>query len=78
VSFFYWVICYFIHSFLEQNQRVFVYEDNEWMIKGRYETALGDADDDVMWTHEDGQELLRFLIVSILLQFSLPENNSVI
>jgi len=47
-------------------------------LRVRYETALGDADDDVMWTHEDGQELLRFLIVSILLQFSLPENNSVI
>ena len=49
---------------------MFVYEDNEWMIKGCYETAVDD-DDDVVWSHEDGRELLRFLIVSILLQLYL-------
>jgi len=56
------------HLFLDQNQRVFVYEDNEWTVKGRYETALED-DEDAIWTYENGGDLLRFLIVSNLLFF---------
>jgi len=37
-------------------------------MKGRYQTALED-DDDAVWTYEDGQDILRFLIVSISQNF---------
>lgn len=50
---------------LDNNQRVFVYEDDVWTVKGRYETALED-DDDAVWTYENGQDILRFFIVSNL------------
>jgi hypothetical protein len=48
--------------FLEQNQRVFVYEDNLWAVKGRFEAALAD-DDDVEWSTLQNQFRLRLLIV---------------
>ena len=48
--------------FSEQNQRVFVYEDNLWTIKGRYEAAMDD-DDDVKWSIFQDQFRLRLLIV---------------
>jgi hypothetical protein len=35
-----------------------------WTIKGRYERALED-DEDATWTYENGQDILRFMIVSI-------------
>jgi len=34
-----------------------------WTIKGRYEHAL-ENDDDVSWTYDNGQDVLRFLLVS--------------
>ena len=39
-----------------------------WTVKGRYEHALenDDDDDDVSWTYENGQDVLRFLLVSFL------------
>ena len=48
--------------FLEQNQRVFVYEDNLWAVKGRFKAALAD-DDDVEWSTLQNQFCLRLLIV---------------
>ena len=33
--------------FLEQNQRVFVYEDNLWAVKGRYDAAVADNEDGI-------------------------------
>ena len=48
--------------FLEQNQRVFVYEDNLWVVKGHFEAALAD-DDDVEWSTSQNQFCLRLLIV---------------
>lgn len=36
-----------------------------WTIKGRYELAL-ESDDDVSWSFENGQDVLRFLLVSLL------------
>jgi hypothetical protein len=35
-----------------------------WTVKGRYDHALED-DDDVSWTYENGNDVLRFLLVSI-------------
>ena len=48
---------------LDKNQQVFLYEDDAWTIKGRYETALED-NEDAAWECENEQDLLRFLIVS--------------
>jgi hypothetical protein len=48
--------------FLEQNQRVFVYEDNLWAVKGHFEAALAD-DDEIMWPVFQDQFCLRLLIV---------------
>ena len=36
-----------------------------WTVKGRYEYAI-ENDDDVSWTFENGQNVLRFLLVSFL------------
>ena len=47
---------------LEQNQRVFVYEDNFWAVKGHYDTAIVD-DDEVEWSVVQDQYHLRLLIV---------------
>ena len=49
--------------FLDENRRVFLYEDSVWNIKGRYETAMED-DEPALWVHEDGVDLLRILVVS--------------
>jgi len=48
--------------FLEKNQRVFVYEDNLWAVKGRFEAAIAD-DDEVEWSILQDQFRLRLLIV---------------
>ena len=47
---------------LEQNQRVFVYEDKLWTVKGRYDTALAE-NDEVEWSVEKDKFLLRLLVV---------------
>ena len=49
----------------DSNQRIFVYEDDVWAVKGRFETALED-DEDAEWSFLDGQDILRVLIVCIL------------
>ena len=43
--------------FSELNQHIFVYDDDEWMIKGRYQTAFED-NEDITWTYENGQDIL--------------------
>ena len=48
---------------LELNSRIFIYEDNTWAVKGRYQDALED-NDDVMWTFDGGYDELYLLIVS--------------
>jgi len=52
----------FLNMFLEKNQRVFVYEDNLWAVKGRFEAAIAD-DDEVEWSILQDQFRLRLLIV---------------
>ena len=61
---------HFILFCLELNQRIFVYDDDEWMIKGRYETAVED-NEDLTWTYENGQDLVRILIVKFYFNFEL-------
>jgi hypothetical protein len=51
------------NTLLECNSRIFIYEDDTWAIKGRYEDALED-NDDVTWTFDDGHDKLYLLIVS--------------
>ena len=53
---------------LELNSRVFVYEDDTWAVKGRYENALED-NDDAMWMFDKGFDVLHLLIVSKLYFF---------
>jgi hypothetical protein len=60
---YYW---FFILFFLDENRRVFLYENCAWNIKGRYETAMED-DDYAAWTNEGGEHLLQILFVSIIL-----------
>jgi hypothetical protein len=45
---------------LEQNQRVFVYEDNLWAVKGHYEAAVVD-NDEVEWSVLQDQYRLRLI-----------------
>lgn len=53
------------YTLLELNQRIYVYEDDTWAAKGRYETALED-NDDAMWTFDESLNLdvLYVLVVS--------------
>jgi hypothetical protein len=53
------------NTLLELNSRIFVYEDDTWAIKGRYEDALED-NDDVTWIFDSGQDKLHLLVVSNL------------
>ena len=57
--------CRFLYDLLDFNRRVFIYEDDMWAIKGRFETALED-NESVLWTYDNGQDILRLLIVSMI------------
>jgi hypothetical protein len=59
---------------LDENQRVFLYENSVWNVKGRYETAMED-DDDALWTYHDGEDILQILVVSIFLGNLIPVCN---
>jgi hypothetical protein len=70
----FFIIWFILLIFLvDDNRRVFVYEDDMWTVKGRYEHAI-ENDDDVSWTYENGHDVLRFLLVSfpwyVCLKFS--------
>ena len=51
------------NTLLELNSWIFIYEDDTWAVKGRYQDALED-NDDVMWTFDGGYDKLYLLIVS--------------
>jgi len=53
-------------TFIDDKHRVFVYEDEMWTIKGQYETALED-NGEATWTYENGQDIMRFLVVSVFM-----------
>lgn len=48
--------------FLEQNQRVFVHEDNLWAVKGHYDAAVADNEEVELSVLPD-QHHLKLLIV---------------
>ena len=50
--------------FLERNQRIFVYEDDLWAVKGWYTTAV-ENDDNADWKVLDDQFCLKLLIVGV-------------
>jgi hypothetical protein len=49
---------------LDQNQCVFVYEDDMWAIKGPYQVAILE-DEEVEWVVQDHGFVLQLLVVSI-------------
>jgi hypothetical protein len=51
--------------FVDENHCVFLYENSVWNIKGWYETAMED-DDNMIWMHDNGQDVLCILVVSVL------------
>ena len=56
----------FSHIFLGENCCIFLHENSVWNIKGHYETAIKD-DEDAMWTCNNGEDILRILVISLLL-----------
>ena len=56
----------YFYIFLGENRHIFLHENSVWNIKGRYETAIED-DEDAMWTCNNGEDILRILVVSLLL-----------
>ena len=53
------------HLYLGNNQRVYTWEDDEWMVKGRYELAIRN-DEEVIWSKVDGDHITQILIVGLL------------
>ncbi len=56
------------HLYLGNNQRVYTWEDDEWMVKGQYELAIHN-DEEVIWSKVDGDHITRILIVHRSLKF---------
>lgn len=54
------------HRYLGNNQKVYTFEDNDWMVKGRYEFAIRN-DEEVIWSKVDGDHVARILIVSLII-----------
>lgn len=52
--------------FLENNPRIFFYEKDAWVVKGRYNQAVED-NNEVVWDFVEGQDVLTVLIVSAFL-----------
>jgi hypothetical protein len=40
-------------------------EEGNWSIKGRYEDAVEDEEDEVVWSFENGQPFICILAVSV-------------
>jgi hypothetical protein len=52
-----------IYKFSGHNRRVYVYEEGEWSIKGRFQAALED-NDEISWEKEKGEYTLFIAVVS--------------
>ena len=48
--------------------RVYVMEEGNWCIKGKYEDVVVDEDEEVEWTMLNGEHTLIMRIVSFYLQ----------
>lgn len=53
-------------SLVDKNKRVFVYEEGNWSVKGRFDTAL-QVDDPILWDNEAGEYSLIVALVRICL-----------
>ena len=53
----------FDYNFLEYNKRVFVYEEGDWSVKGRFKAALED-NDPIFWEQVNGEYSLFVALVS--------------
>ncbi|KAF8332958.1 hypothetical protein F5887DRAFT_893932 [Amanita rubescens] len=51
-----------------KNKRVFVYEEGNWSVKGRFDMAL-EIDDPVTWANEAGEYCLFVALVNFVLFF---------
>ena len=47
------------------NDWVYTYEDNEWMMKGRYEHAIR-QNEELIWTMDNGKYFVNIIIVSLI------------
>jgi hypothetical protein len=45
------------------NQRVYTFEDDEWVMRGRYNYAV-EADEDLVWSTVEDEKITRILVVS--------------
>jgi len=48
--------------------RIHTYEQNEWTIKGKYDTAVED-DDEIFWMKINKDHVLPMWLVSVLILF---------
>jgi len=63
----------YLYYYLGNNQRVYTWEDGDWMMKGRYEHAMG-KNEDLVWFKKNGEHIAQILIVSnfnLLLRFDV-------
>ncbi|KAF8226429.1 hypothetical protein L208DRAFT_1301887, partial [Tricholoma matsutake] len=50
------------------NIRIHTYEDSDWTIKGKYDTAVGD-DEEIMWMKINNEYVLPMWLVSLMTLF---------
>jgi hypothetical protein len=60
-----YLFIYFYLLYPGHNKRIFVYEDEDWIVKGRFETAQHDTDP-IQWTVHENKYVLPLLLVSPL------------
>ncbi len=66
------VVCFLSNSYniSGKNQRVFVYEDGNWCLKGRYNKAVK-INDTLAWSNDKGQYSLALSFVELFVSFIL-------
>ena len=57
------------NNFIEKNQRVFVYEDGSWCLKGRYDKAMK-INDTLAWSNNKGYYSLIMGFVELFLKIN--------
>ena len=61
---------YSFHHHLGSNQRVYTFEDAEWMAKGRYEFAVRN-DEEVIWSKVEEDHITLILIVGVFKNYQV-------
>lgn len=54
----------YINNVVELNQRIYVCEDGDWVIKGRYEDAIAD-EEKIEWSVVEGKHVISLCAVSL-------------